>query len=189
MLSYVLLWRQFLFRWSCISTLCCHQYLSHNGRLSPPPFICNQTPFQKHNSLHYVSNAGWIGLWRHGLCCTSVSVTLLKCQAQVIDYCEISQWLGNSPLQTRKKMVFHPPKDAMDWFVGILNEFSAPLHNFIMGLFACHGRLLSCSILWPWEEKFLQKETVCFNTDSRQHSTVAMRVIVCWSLFSLLQRE
>lgn len=110
MLSYVLSWRQFLFRWSCISTLCCHQYLSHNGRLSPPPFICNQTPFQKHNSLHYVSNAGWIGLWRHSLWCTSVSVTLLKCQAQVIDYCDISQWLGNRPLQT----VFHPPQ-KMQW--------------------------------------------------------------------------
>lgn len=128
MLSYVLSWRQFLFRWSCISTLCCHQYLSHNGRLSPPPFICNQTPFQKHNSLHYVSNAGWIGLWRHSLWCTSVSVTLLKCQAQVIDYCDISQWLGNRPLQT----VFHPPKRCnglICWYFEWVFCPSAQLHH------------------------------------------------------------
>jgi len=154
MLSYVLLWRQFLFRWSCISTLlCCHPYWSHNGRPSPPPFIFNQTPFQKHNSLHYVSNAGWIGLWR-----TRFMVHVSKCYSPEMSgighrllwkISMVRKWA----LTDKKKNGISPPKYAVDWFVGILNEFSAPLHNFIMGLFACHGWQLSW-VCFPYNDVF-----------------------------------
>lgn len=65
-------------------------------------------------------------------------------------------------LANKKKGLFNQ-KDAPDWFVGLLNELPAPLHNSIMELFACHGPLLSCSAMWPWQGSFCGLELIQYS--------------------------